>query len=467
MFRERELIRDYPFRSLETIDDVFYNGNTIYWTPPSQRVVYEWIIPNKSSKKRSRPWKSFQHYKSVQVSPKDGELPAIGVVRQGTDGGNLEELLHIADFAFFSDLGRPGEPFEGLTPMFLGELDKEYREVPEPNDLEFLVQASLNKMTPEIRKSLSLINSLIELKDIVTLKETAHRMRAVVLALTNRARKLRTKGHRLHTLRKVLEAAADGYLQAQFNILPLISDIRAVMSVLFRNSGRPLGELENDGKVVTLRFFRKFTEFVDTNEESFPERNVATQFTQPGVPMYSFFGRVTPFRSVSYSPSVFHAQLQCSFEYSAVQRQYAGVFSKLDALGVNLNPAIIWNAIPWSFVVDWVTGVSTLLDQYKVGLMDPKITILQYLWSIKRERVIRTALNWDSYRSPWFTQWTGRANAPAIIQSAYRREVGLPESSSFTLSGLSPGEFSLAVALAITRRRRHKKRKRKPRVGTI
>jgi hypothetical protein len=40
------------------------------------------------------------------------------------------------------------------------------------------------------------------------------------------------------------------------------------------------------------------------------------------------------------------------------------VYAHLDNLGVRLDPAIVWNAIPFSFVVDWVVDVSGFLGSF-------------------------------------------------------------------------------------------------------
>ena len=134
-------------------------------------------------------------------------------------------------------------------------------------------------------------------------------------------------------------------------------------------------------------------------------------------------------------------------------------YSHLDALGANLNPAIIWNAIPWSFVVDWVINVSQWLSTQRVGFMDPKINILRYLWSVKRVRSIivqRKAFAPDYIDGP-YKQVSGPVPLPTVRESAYCRVVGLPSEHSILTSGLNANEFSLAAALVISRRRpKHK-----------
>lgn len=55
----------------------------------------------------------------------------------------------------------------------------------------------------------------------------------------------------------------------------------------------------------------------------------------------------------------------------------------LDHFGVELNPQILWDAIPFSFVLDWFTGFGDWVGQYKVNALDLPITLLDSCVSYK------------------------------------------------------------------------------------
>jgi hypothetical protein len=143
--------------------------------------------------------------------------------------------------------------------------------------------------------------------------------------------------------------------------------------------------------------------------------------------------------------------LEYSTYYTAYQREYAHGLALCDALGVNLDPSIIWNAIPWSFVLDWVANVGEYLSRFKTGFMDPTINIHQYCWSVKRERDI-----FVSYESTLPGIGANSTQYPAVNETAYRREVDFPSASSILTSGLSLNELSLAAALVLSRRPKHR-----------
>jgi len=110
----------------------------------------------------------------------------------------------------------------------------------------------------------------------------------------------------------------------------------------------------------------------------------------------------------------------------------------LDRVGINLNPSIVWNAIPWTFVLDWVMDVSTWLDQFKVRNIEPQTAISQYCYSWKINRCINAG--------------THKGAAFSVNEYAYKRVPYNPDiTRSITTSGLNLREFSLLGALGITR----------------
>jgi hypothetical protein len=147
-------------------------------------------------------------------------------------------------------------------------------------------------------------------------------------------------------------------------------------------------------------------------------------------------------------PAIFHAEIEYNFHFTRFQQEHARMLALLDAFGVNLNPAIIWNAIPWTFVIDWFVDVSRWLNDRTHMNMEPVINITKFLYSTKTRRTVKLAF--ESYQTgarPVF-----RTELPELNETAYRRDVGLPPESSLLASGLSLREFSLGVALLHTRR---------------
>lgn len=57
----------------------------------------------------------------------------------------------------------------------------------------------------------------------------------------------------------------------------------------------------------------------------------------------------------------------------------------LDTLGVELNPRIIWEAIPFSFVVDWFFGVGRWLERFKFDALELPVSLVDSCLQLKDE----------------------------------------------------------------------------------
>jgi len=396
-----------------------------------------------------RQWKSFQHYKCGISSHEAFRKGLVTIDVQ--DIGYLHKG-YIEDFysGYSSDrFGDPGRPTKGLPVHYAKSPYGDF--VPPPDDLIPLVENSLRVMLPKIRGELSLINSILELKDFASLPRTLHNLYTTGKHLLQRGNMV---------LRRILHSTADSYLQAEFNILPLISDITGIYQAVSRTERRMNDLISREGRIRVSHFRRVL------DDGGYSEDDYELDSPAWSMQTYNDFGVVIPRtcwtstrsrREVYTQPSVFHAQLQYNYNYTAYQREHARLLSLLDALGVNFNPAIIWNAIPWSFVVDWVVGVSRWLNDQRIGNMDPQINMLQYLWSIKRERRVGITTKLSSPIFYGYSQPTypiSMIYRPWFTETSYRRSCGLPGSSSFVTSGLSLKEFSLGAALVVCQARR-------------
>jgi len=408
-------------------------------------------------------WNSFQHYKIECFEDPTPErfacdlvatyFPLSGPVQWGKQYSLLESNL-------LDRFGEPGRPIKDLPEYDISDAGFEYFIEP-PSDLDELISYSLKSMLPFIKHKVSLINSIIELKDFVTLKDTHKRIlrsfsllkqySGIVAAMAKTAQ----KRFRNSTLRELLQAGANVYLQKEFNFAPLLSDIAGVSLALkeFETSARTYSN--NEGRPTVAHFNATLLEEDgDYHESHHQDLSASTE------QRWQARG-LTVTRDVLTLPTEFKAQVQYNANYSAYQLEHARALALLDRVGVNLNPQVIWNAIPWSFVVDWVADVGNFLARFRKGNLDPQLNILQFSWSVKRQRDIICSVEQNSSYRLSDVAWIPRLQKyyfPVVRETAYRRQVGLPGESSFTTSGLNSHEFTLAAALAITHKRGKTKR---------
>jgi len=378
-----------------------------------------------------------------------------------TSGAYLSENVEHAEVAYLTYSSSKAETFGGYgkrdssLPAFIQAPDQSGIFIPSGKATNNEIQACVNKLMPIIKAEISLPNFLYELKDF----------RRPVLALTKLFNKTSFKeflkkisklaynpkdyqttkwGHKDVTFRFLAQNAASLYLEYRFNFAPLVSDIHKLYLGLSRTRDRIADLLDREAKPQRKHMTVSFMEF---------GASPVTDQTTTGGYYRNLQLASAPhrhIRTVIYEPSKLHVEIQYNYNYTEAMRQHALLLGFLDSLGVNLNPQIIWNAVPYTFIIDWVLGISKSLGDYKLSNLRPVINIQKSLWSITRARTLRLV----DRREAWTPRWPPQETPlPNVYETAYRRDVNFVSSSSLTTSGLSLDEFSLGAALLIARRR--------------
>jgi hypothetical protein len=476
------------------------NGSVNYW-------------PNWRKK-----WKPFQHYKRWVEQPLAGSERCINwAVLSGTGlgsyvpppGAQVSALLATDSNEFRSRFGAFGDHINGLLSLTDEDLvGKGF--IPEPPGLSILVEHALKGMLPSAKQDMSLLNTIIELRDFKSLPRTLTNIERLIAKLGRLAQnvshsnpakplavlkatgqvikrpvadltkyKLQRKMLRIRnsfvgfgsTLREMLHASADGYLQKEFNVEPLLRDISDIFNAVVGVDKRLRRLIHQSGRVHMKHYdfnwqevATQATELVTTSGYSLSLNQFAGSISPSG---FTGTDRAHPLgfkatrRVTHYEPTKFHAQVEYRYYFTQYQLEHNQVLNMLDRMGLYaINPSVIWNAIPWSFIVDWVFGVSRWLKSRSVMNMEPTINISRFLWSWERHRRIATYVS--TYQKGYNISPTIDTYLPTMFESTYRRDVSLPTISQSTIfgSGLNSKELSLGVALVITRRKRQTSRGR-------
>jgi hypothetical protein len=406
-----------------------------------------------------KTWNSFEHYKSASSIPAvPYALPVYILVEPYWLFRGVVQSVHSFQ-AHYDELGLvsaspygdQGQLDEGLPSFENGTTEDGF--IPLPEGFEGMQRNAIKHMLPLIKAELSLVNTLLELKDIKSIHSTLKSIiRAPISFLTKRAAR--------RTLQEWVRLGAELVLQKSFNLGPLASDIAGLYTAMSSTVRRINRLIAESGRLQTKHFRFRFAEFPDVKNELLTSWYPSDKAEMP-TDSYHWY-RYRSVRNVSYSPSIFHAEIQFNYNYTEYQREHARFGALQDALGVNLNPGIIWNAIPWSFVVDWFINIGRYLDSYKLSHMEPKINIHKFLSSVSRERTISVSRGIDSPLIPGFfglPDSDAQYHYPVVRQTAYRRVVSLPGDSLIQSSGLNSQEFTLGAALVLTRRRKAFKRR--------
>jgi len=297
------------------------------------------------------------------------------------------------------------------------------------------IDASMAFMLPGIKPRLSLLNSIYELKDF---KDIPAVIRRIVTLFKNipAFRRRVPRYWKRPTLHALTKLSGEGYLSYKFAIAPLLQEIVALAGMLSTLKYEVEKLRKNANK-------RRVAHYVSN-----PVGLLPTSDTNHLVPLPNYYSGHRYRRIVSYPGKV---TFRASMEYIySIDHRHDDLWTDavLDFCGLNLNPQILWNLLPWSFVVDWVLGVNRWLGKFQMTNTGVTTSILRYNYSIKFSRTI------DCFTS--FSEGGPYTNGYILTRrrtdDVYSRRAAVPDlSRHITLSGLNSQEFSYIGALLAVR----------------
>lgn len=148
--------------------------------------------------------------------------------------------------------------------------------------------------------------------------------------------------HRSDTWRKII---ADTYLEWSFGMVPLLSDMRAASEALARFNLEPEGLQKFKPK---LRLSSRGEATVSTHYTTGPN-NISNTYM-----VYNYVDQVSTLRGVQYT---------CGMHGSPTA-DFGSNERLLELYGVDLRkvPEALWEAFPWSWLVDYATNVGDIIS---------------------------------------------------------------------------------------------------------
>jgi hypothetical protein len=198
--------------------------------------------------------------------------------------------------------------------------------------------------------------------------------------------------------RSVLKNFANGHLNVSFGWLPFISDVKSIHKLLRRCVSNYEAFLSNSLKVHKRRYQLKLDNPVEEPHVFFGSSSDPLgfgyhEYTSDGPPVYRFTVEYT----YAINPSPYNLVKGC-----------------LDQLGIRKDAQIIWDALPYSFIVDWFFNVGQLLHRLSSDNLDVSVEILSCCHSLK----------WSGYSTSYWRLGTGPFTKICTISSLfYERKV--------------------------------------------
>jgi hypothetical protein len=274
--------------------------------------------------------------------------------------------------------------------------------------------ASFNKMITQVPTEVSVANFLLELVEFKATFE--HYAKAV------------TKGGL--RLKDVPGWANSTFLDYSFNLKPFIGDLVKFTQIFDRVASRLDFLRRTRGVPVRQTFYNGnlWDENPYVGQEIRRDYRNAPYTANPNELswLYGHYMGSSSDNSVGYTSlevESFKAQFACKWtllhELEGLDDAFAGLRGTIVALGLN-NPAkIIWNAIPFSFVADWLAPFGALLERLAVQPFFGRWDIYDVTWSVKEV--------WSLRQNRAYIGWsTGYQNNYNPIQvERYTRQLGL------------------------------------------
>jgi len=169
----------------------------------------------------------------------------------------------------------------------------------------------------------------------------------------------------------------DGNLGFQFGVLPLIDDLRTFLHTLqnWRDKYEVMlsrGHIPDNLhlKQVDLSYMKPRAY---TYQQHIPLRDVSVRYTVPSV------------------NNTWHGTALYTLSAPELNSWLNRIGQFVDAFGL-LDPAAVWDIIPFSFIIDWFIDIGSWLHNNRPRMFPVDVNILDYCESLKQEMVVNVSI---------------------------------------------------------------------------
>lgn len=261
---------------------------------------------------------------------------------------------------------------------------------------------ALENATEQIPEEVSLANALIELREVGDLIIT------------------KWEG--------ILKSGSKAFLSWQFGWKPMLSDIKKIVGVARAVQKRLKFLKETWGKPTTIHFAKPFS------NSTYPEPSVP--WDEPSTPWsggmegWALMG-LQATTSVEQVKGTMSSTIVIYHELEGLDEAMAYAKALENALGLNNLPNTLWNAMPFSWMIEWFINVGHALKAIDVEPFKGKIQVLDACYSVKAEAEYGVYAGHPKMSSAG-TLLNGRYNIDRIgrmTSESYMRARGIPVSS--------------------------------------
>lgn len=247
---------------------------------------------------------------------------------------------------------------------------------------------------------------------------------------------------------KAAKVGSSGFLLSSFGWEPLVADIRSA-SYAAANSHRLLESYEkNSGKLVRRRYEfpvekTEVTEYVGSSD-GFSFAASMTNLLDTSKPMPVLAKTTKTYRRTWFSGAfTYHLPVG----YNSRNRLIEAAAKAGPLLGIELTPEVVWNAVPWTWAIDWMSNAGDVVSNLSDWSTDGLVLKYGYIMEHTVSEVTYTLTGRCRYK-PYGN--TFAAPVTAYLETK-RRERATPFGFEVAWNGLSPRQLAISAALGITR----------------
>jgi hypothetical protein len=240
-----------------------------------------------------------------------------------------------------------------------------------------------------------------------------------------------------------LKNMSNYWLALQFGWKPLLNDIRRMIDFQVESQRKMDFLLRNNGKLVRRRivlFDRIENEVITTGE--------AWGLMNPGFVNYFYSGTPT-YRSRAFTRDSVWGSAAFRFWLPSSPKGIVYKSALRRALfGLTPSPSIIYNMIPWSWLVDWFSNTGYVINNLDAGVADRLAADWFYMMR-KKEHVIQTELSiplHDMSKKPIVLHGTAEQTSFSKV-----RLRGSPFGWAISQNSLNPMQLSILGALGLSK----------------
>jgi hypothetical protein len=245
-----------------------------------------------------------------------------------------------------------------------------------------------------------------------------------------------------------LKGAADFHLATQFGWLPLWSDIKKMVELQKKLQDRLNYLISHNGKPV----YRKTEMYEDSSITASTVLTPVQASIFPSFPAKNIAGTNTG-RTFSSSSKRVWAEARFRYHLPEGPRDIVWTRYMISRIyGLRLTPSVVYNAIPWSWLVDWFGNVGDVLENMDVGVADRLAADYFYVMSSSTVST-RTEIHAPMVQDPSNASPTVVMPSSERYYSQKRRLPGDPFGFATNQNDLNGMQLSILGALGISKLR--------------